>query len=327
MATTDDEDTPLTPDEAFIGLGNGTRMGILQALAAAEEPLSFSALRDRVGIRDSGQFNYHLDQLEGQFVRKTADGYVLRQAANRVIEAVLSGTVTGTATLEPRVVEAPCPFCGSNIEMSYREERMLLRCPDCPGAYSGIKSTSPAFPTLPRGSIALYYLPPAGLEGRTRREMLDAVLNWTYSEHLAIDNGVCPRCSGKFAFSIEVCENHGRDTPICDRCHRRYGITVRSECVNCNHFRVHMLSDYVFYRSGVRQFFEAHGIDPILPNWTDMSSYYDHEESLLSIEPFEAQLTYTIRGDSFEVSVDGELNITSAREMNSGNADCAESGH
>ncbi len=204
-ADADPGDTTLAPNEAFGVLGNETRMGIIQELAGVDGPLPFSELRDRVGVRDSGQFNYHLGQLEGHFIRKSETGYELRQAAHRVVEAVLSGTVTVSARLEQAVIDAPCPFCGSAIEMSYREERMLLRCPECPGAYSGIKSTSAAFPTLPHGSLALYYLPSAGLADRSRREMLDAVMSWTYSEHLTIDEEVCPRCSAKFEFSIAVC--------------------------------------------------------------------------------------------------------------------------
>lgn len=320
-SNTDEGDMTLSPNDAFAVLGNETRINIIQELGNANRPIAFTDLRERVGIRDSGQFNYHLDQLDGHFVRKTEDGYVLRQAANRVVEAVLSGTVTVAARLEPAAIQAPCPYCGANIELSYREERMLLRCPECPGAYAGIESTSAAFPILPRGSIALYYLPPAGLAGRTRREMLDTVLDWTYSEHLAIDHGVCPRCSGRFEFAIEFCEDHDGSEPICDHCSRRYRALVRSECVNCNHFRVHMLTDYVFYRPGVRQFFEARNIDPILPDWDDMGAFYDLKEKMLSSNPFEAQLVYQVKGDKLEVHVDGELNITEVMEETATNSE------
>ncbi len=307
-----DEDAPsgtLSPDDAFAVLGNPTRMSIIQALASADGPLAFSDLRDRVGVADSGQFNYHLDKLDGHFISKGEGGYQLRQSAARVIEAVLSGTVIGSASLDTARIDAPCPYCGADIELTYREERMLLRCPECPGSYADIPSTSPAYPVLPEGSIALYYLPPAGVEGRSRREMLDAVLDWTYSEHLAIDRGVCPRCSGRFEFSIEACSDHTYPPPMCQTCGRRSGVTVRSACVNCNHYRGHMLTDYVFYRPPVRPFFEARGIDPVLPAWEDMGAFYDVEEAVDSTDPFEARLTYTVDGDSVTVRVDGELDV------------------
>ncbi|MFB6206666.1 MAG: ArsR/SmtB family transcription factor, partial [Haloglomus sp.] len=88
------EPTALSPDEAFGVLGNETRIQILQTLGEADGPLSFTELRDRVGIRQGSQFNYHLDKLVGHFVRKTDDGYELRLAGRRVIYAVLSEAVT-----------------------------------------------------------------------------------------------------------------------------------------------------------------------------------------------------------------------------------------
>jgi hypothetical protein len=74
--------------EAFATLGNETRLSILLALWEAYEPfvatnaVAFSELRERVGMRDSGQFNYHLDKLRGHFVRKTDAGYELRRAGH-----------------------------------------------------------------------------------------------------------------------------------------------------------------------------------------------------------------------------------------------------
>ncbi|MEF8901533.1 MAG: helix-turn-helix domain-containing protein [Halovenus sp.] len=322
MTSDDEPPTTLSPDDAFAVLGNETRMDILQVLGDTEDPLSFTEVRDRVGVRQGAQFNYHLDKLVGHFVRKTDDGYTLRQAGRRVIEAILSGTVTETAYLKPTVIEASCPFCGSDIEMTYREERMLLRCPDCPGSFAEIESTSDAFPVLPRGSIALYYLPSAGIDGRSRREMVDAVLHWTYSEHLAIDHGVCPRCSGAFEFSIEICDEHSSGHTICPQCNCRYSILIWSTCSNCNHSRGHMLTDYVFYRPNVRPFFEERGVDPILPDWQDMAAFYDVEETLVSADPFVSELTYTLDGDSLTVTVDEALNVTTAAPEKIGRNGC-----
>lgn len=73
--------------EGFEMLGSNTRLAILLALWQAQDPspppseqsdpdVSFSALRERVGIRDSGQFNYHLDKLVGTFVEQTDAGYL-----------------------------------------------------------------------------------------------------------------------------------------------------------------------------------------------------------------------------------------------------------
>lgn len=97
----DEGDTSaLSPDDAFAVLGNDTRMKILQTLGEADEPLRFSELRDRIGVRDSGRFNYHLDKLTGHFITETDDGYALRPAGTRVVEAVLSRVVVDDLELD-----------------------------------------------------------------------------------------------------------------------------------------------------------------------------------------------------------------------------------
>jgi hypothetical protein len=113
----------LPPDEGFEVLGNETRMEILRALGEAGGPLQFSELRERVGVRDSGQFNYHLERVVGQFVRKGEDGYALRQAGRRVVEVILSGAVTETPVVEPTRIDHPCHYCGSPIGRCRRPSR------------------------------------------------------------------------------------------------------------------------------------------------------------------------------------------------------------
>lgn len=98
----------MAPDDAFATLGNETRIEILQTLGATDDPLSLSELRKRVGMRDSGQFNYPLDQLAEHFVEDTHEGYALQRASERIIEAVLSGAVTDTPVIAPTLIGEPC---------------------------------------------------------------------------------------------------------------------------------------------------------------------------------------------------------------------------
>lgn len=104
--------------EALEALGNEQRITILRALAETDTPLPFSELRRRVGIDDTGRFNYHLDQLLGPFVRQTDAGYELGYAGERLVVAV--------ADLEPEAAamrsddrptadgagSESCPVCG-----------------------------------------------------------------------------------------------------------------------------------------------------------------------------------------------------------------------
>ncbi|NIS32576.1 MAG: hypothetical protein GWN07_19275, partial [Actinobacteria bacterium] len=68
-------------------------------------------------------------------LEKTDDGYLLRQAGRRIVEAVLSGTLTEAGTFVDAATDVPCPFCGAPIEIRYREELVAMYCTECPGAY------------------------------------------------------------------------------------------------------------------------------------------------------------------------------------------------
>ena len=68
-------------------LSDETRVGIVRELAAGED-LRFSTLRERVGTADSGKFNYHLERLRGNLVRKTEEGYRLTRAGRKLVDVV-----------------------------------------------------------------------------------------------------------------------------------------------------------------------------------------------------------------------------------------------
>lgn len=307
-------DTTLEPDDAFAVLGNETRMAILQTLADADDALSFSELREQVGVSDSGQFNYHLGKLEGHFLNKIDGEYSLRQAGRRVIEAVLSGAVTEAPLLGPTRLEAPCPYCDSDIEVSFREERLLIRCTECPGTFPGRTSTSSAFGELPHGAITLYYLPSAGLKDRTPDEQLKSVLAYTFSESMAMGNGVCPRCAANIEFELEICEDHDVGEDFCQHCQSRFPIVVVSRCVNCGHLSKGTIRFYLSTNPTVRSFFESRGIDPIAPEWVDMSVLYRRDEVVTGTDPFEAVITYEVDGDELEVTVDESLSVSAVSE-------------
>jgi hypothetical protein len=105
--------------DALDVLANEHRIAILRALAEADEPLSFSTLHGRVGMRDSGKFNYHLAKLCEYYVRETQAGYELGHAGERVVSAAdpLPGSTSahgGAATTDGGTPGdgGECPVCG-----------------------------------------------------------------------------------------------------------------------------------------------------------------------------------------------------------------------
>ncbi|SDQ26088.1 ArsR/SmtB family transcription factor [Natronobacterium texcoconense] len=99
------------PTDALEALGNETRLAILRTLAEADGPLAFSELRERVGIRDSGKFNYHLSRLCEYFVRERQEGYELGHAGTRLIATT---DAAGSDELEGGTDPEPCPVCGED---------------------------------------------------------------------------------------------------------------------------------------------------------------------------------------------------------------------
>jgi hypothetical protein len=308
----------LSPDDAFAALGNEARMAILRALAEADAPLSFSELRERAGIRDSGRFNYHLDTLEGHFVRKTDGGYELRQAGRRVIGAVLSGAITDDPVVEPTEIDDPCPVCGAPALVAFSEGRVEHYCTECPGYYGRIAASSGSVPADDASGDAPEYgylgsvrLPPAGTEGRAPAELFRAASTWGLLDLIAVGAGVCPECSAPLADSPQVCEEHGSGGGHCERCDNRHAIQVRFDCTNCLYggeaaFGVALMADV-----DVLAFLATHGINPVSPS--DPAAYgaalMDYDEELLSTDPFEARFTLTLEGDVLAVTVDDDLNV------------------
>jgi|AntRauTorcE11898_2_1112593.scaffolds.fasta_scaffold00054_39 hypothetical protein len=88
------ERTALSPEAAFDALASKTRLRILETLHETNDQLSFTALREAVGIRHGAQFNYHLEQLLGHFVEKTDAGYALGEPGRHAVEIVHSGALT-----------------------------------------------------------------------------------------------------------------------------------------------------------------------------------------------------------------------------------------
>lgn len=97
--------------DALAAVANEHRLAVLRELAAADDPLPFSELRERVGIADTGLFNYHLRELCGRFVRQTDGRYELGHAGERVVLAAGDLDPEGASALAAGT-DGACPVCG-----------------------------------------------------------------------------------------------------------------------------------------------------------------------------------------------------------------------
>lgn len=296
--------TALPPDEAFTVLGNGTRIAILQELGTTETPLSFTELRNRVGVRQGSKFNYHLDKLVGHFVRKTEEGYDLKQTGRRVVMAVLSGAVTDDPELDPTPTDISCWYCGGVVEVGFREERATAYCTECGGTYG--ESIEP-----PRRSrLGYMYLPPAGILNRTAGDIYRTALTWGNFELLARAVGICLYCAAPLDEWVTVCEEHDDSDGLCRTCDRRYAALHHTRCTNCIFSAEAVFFVRLLANPDLREFLLDHDIDPIDPSPTrffQATSIYDEE--IRSVDPFKASFSFTIDGDSLTLVVDEDFQV------------------
>jgi hypothetical protein len=268
----------VAPAEAFSIVGNETRLAILEALWEADcEPVRFSRLRERVGLRDSAQFNYHLDKLTDQFVRKREEGYELRTAGAKVVQAVLAGSFNQHPELEPFPVEGECVDCGGPLEARYADERLAVRCRDCGRRHGD------------------YPFPPGGLNDRTREEIVEAFDQRVRHLHCLAKDGVCPECGGRMETTLR------EDERCC------LGVALRADhvCQQCGHELCSAPGLALLDQSDVVAFHRDHGVDlGRTPYWQLEWCVGDEAATVRSTDPWRVEVAIDLDGDLTVVAVE-----------------------
>jgi hypothetical protein len=290
----------IAPEDAFALLGNESRIAILRALwESPYEPLSFSELRERVGMRDSGQFNYHLGKLLGRFVRKAAGGpesdpgdasdgrggYELTLAGWQVLGAILSGQYASGERLEPVKLDDPCKHCGGTVSLRYENERMRIRCEECEEV------------------IASGGVPPGVIEGYDPSELPDVFWRLMRSFIQQAQLGFCVSCRGRMRPEIRT-EPDGRfgrteeDAPFvvfeCERCPERISTSV---------------GDALLDHPAVVSFHYERGVDLRDQPPTALPWVADDHAVVESDDPLRVRVTIELDGDRLELLIDDSLNV------------------
>lgn len=275
-----DDSPPVGPDveAAFSMLSDETRLDILRALYAADEPLSFSELRERVGTRDSGQFNYHLGKLTEHFVDQGEAGYELGPAGVRVLGAVFSGSYDGTAHIDPIPIEKACPLCEGALTAGYDESYLAVTCDDC-----GVE-------------IFTYPAPPGILRDRDR-EALPLVFSQYVRTLLAqITKGICPNCLGVTESEIGSEETAGNVGVIyhCQYCGLDFTMTVGATLLT---------------RPEVVQFAHDHDIDiQNAPLW-EIPFVFNADERRVEDGPGVVEVSVTREDETLRLRLDDTLDV------------------
>lgn len=318
MADSDASDSPLdaiagaagpSAADAFELLANETRLAILLALWEAYEPftpgggLSFSELRDRVGVRDSGQFNYHLGKLDGHFVGSSDEGYKLRPAGEKVTRAVIGSTEPESHDIDDAPLDVDCVRCGAATRISYRNGRLLQRCTECGGNFAESDA-------LPPGTLHIWRLEPAGLSGRTPEEVYAAAASGMFHQLFAVIDDVCPECFGRLETGVEWCDAHDpADDGVCPVCGHADEILIQKRCVVCKFTAAAAPTDLVTPHPAVVAFYYDHGIE--VQYGLDLAGVTrlielegNHEQTIEATDPLRVRVTVRYEGDEISLRFD-----------------------
>jgi hypothetical protein len=287
--------------EAFDLVANETRFDILRALWDVQKEgtdgVAFSRLREQVGMRDSGQFNYHLDKLVGRFVRNGEDGYRLTHAGRQVVGAAASGVYTEaeTTAVEPMVV-GECAECGGRLEASYGSGVAEIECLDCELVVTD-------------GLAA----PPIIVATHDEADLPDA-----FSRHLkarveTMNQGFCPLCRGGVDRSLTRFTEHeaavksetenDEDGPFEDV------LDVLYTCRACG-FEAHgVVGTALASEPVVTAFLFDHGIDVSDTLVWEFDWLYDFDAEITSEDPPRVEATLDVDGGRLLLTLDGNLDV------------------
>lgn len=328
MSKTDTAESPLetvteaagpNATEAFSILGNETRLAILITLWDELDPFAkdptdymagaavpFSELRRRVGVRDPGQFHYHIDQLVGRFVHKSDDGYELNAAGKEVVRTVIATVGFDQQSTEPSEIDDPCPFCGAPTEVMYRNYRLYQVCTECDGMYS--------LDDHPEGIIVGWKSSPALINHGSAERMYYASRREAAHLYALRYEGVCARCSGPITRSVHICEDHNpQDGASCPTCDREFEVAGRFVCDVCKEGNICPVLKAVLvpHHRVIDEFLVSHGVLPEFPYLTKVP-WLETEESVISMDPIRVRVTLAVEDDELELLVDEDINVVEA---------------
>lgn len=288
-------------DELFGLLGNETRADILRVFGERyirkDQPpiFSFTELRSCIDDEvDPGQLHYHLQQLVGQYVEKTEDGYRLRPKGATVFVALRSGLLgkhEGYSTVGDQYegdksvgIGFDCHYCQSPVEATIGGGGVRVRCTDCEYVYDTME---------PLGGV---------FAREDNSEAVSHFVHWTHHVHLGWARGICPICGNLLGSELvtpaeaSVSSQSGRDK-----------VYVYRPCTHCGVETYLSLGEALLVDPTLVSFCYDHGVDILsTPFWELAFAGTDKFVTVRSTDPWEVALQVTLDRDTLELVVDGE---------------------
>lgn len=274
----------------FAVLGSESRVAVLSSLAQhPDDTVEFAELFDRVSIRDSGNFSYHLDELRGIFLRQTAAGYELTHAGQQVVGAIYAGRYTAEAELDPVDVGWECLLCGGAMRVGYADGSATMECADC-------------------DSGARVPLPPGVLAQCDREEFPSVAAAWYHQRVRRTLDGFCADCAGRLDGKLVRPPGGTEADPepslaafSCERCGRTAtlsGATVAT------------------FHPIVEGFLQEHGFDTTARHPTQIWDQLNESTVRATNEsPLELSVRFADGGDAVEVTVANDATVADVKRQ------------
>lgn len=285
------------PADAFAALSDPLRVDILRELATAHregavEPVGFADLRKRVGVRDSGRFRYHLNELRDNFVRKDDGGYRLTVTGGETVAAILAGTYTHGGALGPEPIDSECSVCDASAVAVYRDGRCGVTCEH-------------------DHSLFAWSLPPAAAADATLPEVVSLAELYARQAIERALAGVCPKCSAPVEPRI-VTEHDGPESGDTEPAGPLPGLRV--SCDTCGGRLVGPVGFCLLVDPAVAAFYRRHDrpLDA-LHVWEPVFVADDETVSVVDRDPLRVAVSVTLDGETLTVTVD-ESGQVSLRE-------------
>nr|WP_303647798.1 ArsR family transcriptional regulator [Haloarchaeobius amylolyticus] len=271
-------------------MSDPTRVGIVEALVAArrEDPgdptLSFSALRDRVGVDDSGRFNYHLGKLRGRFVERTDDGYELSYAGEQVAAAILAGTLDEGETLDTVRLDHGCPICGATMTARFDQGTLTAECDEGHQVY--------------RTGVPL-----AAARGRTVEELLSFSVDLIHSRVLLNTRGICHECYGHVESEVQYQE--ANDVSF---------HALHWTCQQCGTKSQSSLGICLLQHPDLLTFYRDHGVD-VAETYPWLLPVIQTPAEQVSAEPERYRLEIAEDDETFRATLDGDGSVVATERL------------
>ena len=286
-----DGDSTDALEETFSLVANETRLDILRTLwdiytknpVPDPKPVQFSTLKEHVGIRDSGQFHYHLNELVPRFVTSNEEGYTMTYAGGKIVGASFSGIYTDmNTTLDKQTIEE-CPQCGGTRGVRYEQGHAIVDCDGC-------------------DRTRTISVPPILIAAHDVEESPELLGTFTVTQLQQTIRGFCHLCSGPV-------EGRVASSSLDDEVDGDGSVKLAYTCTECGAPSYTPATTAVLDHPAVVSLLHDAGID-----YRDVSSWeiqqaLDSEECILQKDPVRVNVTVNTNDGERTLVLDEELNV------------------